>query len=130
MLRYPLLVNLRPMRKIIADIYKIIYGITRLSKLSLFLALSYATAVNFILLQGIFLLVQGWMPTKALLRIFQSPYAVWTIAVLFLIHLRMMMPLTNLTKERKKSIYYMSLLAFTVTPIIVLIYIHYRDQLM
>lgn len=117
------------MKRLIADIYKIIYGLTRMSYLSLFIALAYVTVANFIILYGIFLLVQGWLPIDILLKGFQYPYYVVTAIGLFLFQFWLMVPLKNLSKEKKKKPYYWPIFAFTATSIILLVYIHYRSQL-
>jgi len=117
------------MKRLIADVYIILWRITKAKSLSFIFALAYITTLNLISIYGLSLLLQGWMSTGMIRKLFNYPYYLITAPAVFLLNLWLMTPLKNLSKERKKTPFYPSVIAYTLITIVLCIYIHYRDRL-
>jgi hypothetical protein len=115
------------MKRLIADIYKIIYHITHVKSLSFIVALVYVTALNLISIYGLALLLSTWLPTKIILKLFVFPYSIIISALILLLNFQMIRPLKNMHNERKKMPFYPSIIAYTLITIILCLYIHYRN---
>ena len=91
------------MRRFIADIYKMLYKLTKKKLLSFSLALAYITTLNLILVYGLSFLLNGLVPgIKFVKIIFHRPYVFAVIPAALLIHFCLMLPLENLSKEKGK----------------------------
>jgi len=115
------------MKRLIADIYKIIYRFTRVHSASFIFALVYVTTLNLISIYGLALLLSTWLSTKFILKLFVFPYLIIIAAIILFFNFRMMRPIKNMHKERKKMPYYPSIIAYTLITIILCLYIHYRN---
>ncbi len=101
------------MKRLIADVYIIIYRLTRGKMFSLIFSIAYVSALNLMALYGLGLLLKGWMPTGFIHKLFVTPYVLFTIVAMFLFNMWMMRPLKNLSKERNKLPYYPLIIAYT-----------------
>jgi len=115
------------MKALIADIYKIIYRITHVKWFSFSFALVYVTTLNLISIYGLALLLSAWLPTKFVLKLFVFPYSVIITGLLLLVNYQMMRPIKNMHKERKKTPFYPSIIAYTLITVILCLYIRYRN---
>jgi len=117
------------MKRLIADLYKIVYKITNANMVSLMFSISYVSVLNFISLYGIGLLLERNSAAKIIHKLVSYPVSIATFIVIFLVNLWLMTPIKNLSKERKKPPFYPSIIAYTLVCIVLLIFIHYRDKL-
>jgi len=117
------------MKRLIADVYKTVYKISGAKSFSIIFAIAYISALNLISIYGLGLLMEGWMPTRFVHKLFASPYYIFTTIAMLLFNLWMMTPLKNLSKERNKPPFYPSIIAYTLISILLLLYIHYKDML-
>jgi len=115
------------MKRLIADIYKIVYHITHVKSVSFIFALAYITALNLISIYGLALLLSTWLPTKIILKLFVFPYIIIISALILLLNFLLVRPIKNMHNERKKMPFYPSIIAYTLITVILCLYIHYRD---
>lgn len=73
------------MRRIIADVYKIIFRLTENKAISLFSALIYFNLVALVMIYGLGLLAEGWMPTGYVRILYTFPYVIGLIAAIFVL---------------------------------------------
>jgi len=117
------------MKRLIADLYKIVYKVTNAHMASLLFSIAFVSTLNYISLYGIGLLLERNAAAKIIHKLVSFPVSVGTFIVIFLLNLWLMTPLKNLSKERKKQPFYPSIIAYTLVCIVLLIFIHYRDRL-
>ena len=113
------------MRRLIADLYKIIFRYTHNKVISLFSALIYFTVLNLILVYGLGILAEGWMPTSYVHILFAFPYIIGVSAVMFIFNFVIMLPLQNLSRDKETGVMYVPLIVFSLAAIILFIYIKY-----
>lgn len=114
----------------IADIFKIIYGLTGSKLFSLLFAVTYITILNLVVLKGLGLLIQDWLKVvKLMQKIFAFPYLVITFVVMFGINFLSMLPLKNLRKERQKKPVILPIAIYTLIAILIFLYIRYIPRL-
>ena len=121
----PLKSLLKNMRRLIADLYKIIFRFTQNKVISLFSALIYFTVVNLILIYGLGILAEGWMPTSIVHTLFSFPYIIGVGAAMFVFNFVIMLPLQNLSRDKETGVMYAPLIVFTLAALILFIYIKY-----
>jgi len=117
------------MKLLIADVYKLIYKMSRAHRLSLCIAVAYVTLLNLITISGLALLLEGWMPTKIIHKLFLFPYYFITTSVLLLINFLIMLPVRDLKKKRKQRIIYIPIIIYTLISLLLYIYIQYANRI-
>ena len=113
------------MRRLIADVYKIMYGLTKNKVISLFTALAYITTANLLLIYGFGILAEGWLPTSYVHIAFSFPYIVGVIGLMFIFNFVIMLPLQNLSRSKEAGVMYVPLLVYSLAALILFIYIKY-----
>lgn len=117
------------MKRLIADLYKLIYRLTHTHAASVVIAVAYVSLLNLITLYGIGLLMERNAMAKMMKVLFSARFIPFTSVVMFLLNLWLMTPLKNLHKERKKPPFYPPVIAYTLACVVLLIFIHYRNEL-
>jgi hypothetical protein len=88
------------MRRLIADLYKIVYKKTGSKIVSFFSALIYITALNLLTVYGLLILLEDWLPQLSYLhKAFVFPYYLITGAAMLSFNFWMMLPLHKLSEE-------------------------------
>jgi hypothetical protein len=118
------------MRRLIADVYKIMYRYTQNKVISLFTALAYITTANLLLIYGLGILAEGWLPTSYVLIAFAFPYIIGVIAAMFIFNFVIMLPLQNLSRGKDASIMYVPLIVYSLAALILFFYIKYFYMIM
>jgi hypothetical protein len=96
----------------------------------LFLAIVYVTILNLITIDGLGMLLEGWMPTTRFIHIlFIFPYFIVTALIMFFINYLVMLPLKNLRKERSKKPVLLPIVIYTIISILLFLYINYSNKL-
>jgi len=114
------------MRRLIADVFKILYKITNNKLFSLSFALIYIAILNLLTIRGLCLLLSGLVPYIELIsRIFSKPYIFVTILVAILLNFWIMLPLENLSKERQRPYSIASIIIYTFVALILFLYSRY-----
>ncbi len=113
------------MRRLIADVYKIIFGFTQNKIISLFTALAYITAINLLLIYGLGILAEGWLPTSYVHMAFAFPYIIVVIVAMFVLNFVIMLPLQNLSNREEASVMYVPLIVYSLAALILFVYIKY-----
>ena len=113
------------MRRLIADVYKIVFGFTQSKVISLFTALAYITTLNVLLIYGLGILAEGWLPTSYVHIAFAFPYIIGVIAAMFIFNFVIMLPLQNLSRSKETGVMYAPLIVYTLAALILFVYIKY-----
>ena len=113
------------MRRLIADIYKIIYKRTENKAISLFSALAYISTLNLLILYGLGILAEGWMPTSLVHKLFAFPYIVVTSVAMFVFDFVIMLPLQKLSRDKESAVLYIPIIVYTLVAVILFVYIKY-----
>lgn len=118
------------MKRIIADVYKIAFRISGYKVFSLVFALIFIGIVHLVLIYGFALLLNEWYPFMSfVLKAFRFPFSIGLLAIAIFINYRLMLPLSNLSKERGKVKHYMPVILYTLLAVIICAYVHYKDQI-
>jgi len=89
------------MRRLIADLYKIVYRITHSETGSFIFALTYISALNLLTVYGLIVLTEGLFPfLRHINKFFTTRYVVVPALVLLALNFWLMLPLYKLTEER------------------------------
>ncbi len=113
------------MRRLIADVYKIMYRFTKSKVISLFTALAYITTANLLLIYGFGILAEGWLPTSYVHIAFSFPYIAGVIGVMFIFNFVIMLPLQNLSRSKDAGLMLMPLIVYSLAALILFVYIRY-----
>ena len=89
------------MKRLIADLYKIVYKVTNAHMASLLFSIAFVSTLNYISLYGIGLLLERNAAAKIIHKLVSFPVSVGTFIVIFLLNLWLMTPLKNLSKHRQ-----------------------------
>ena len=117
------------MRRLIIDVYRAIYYVTGAKGLSLGVAIVYVSALNMIVLYGLGLLLEGWLPTSIVHKLFAFPYYFVTGAAMLGGMIWIRPPMKNITKEAKKATDYTFIIVYTVAAVFAFLYIKYADKI-
>ena len=114
------------MKRIITDVYNFAYKITKAKMFSVIFALVSVTALNFIIIYGVVILVDDWLPTGSIFMIFVFPYSLVTALILLLINFYIMSPAKKLgTLLKNKSSTIPPIIIYTGIAILLFLYIYY-----
>ncbi len=118
------------MRSLIIDIYKIVFRLTKIKPLAIGVGLVYMTILSLIMIYGLGLLTEGWLPFMSIVhRLFSFPYYIATaIAVLGLTYW-LMPPMSSISKESKKQSSPAMLIIYTLFALLLFAYIKLGDKL-
>ena len=111
------------------DAHKIVFNITKAAFFSFFIALLYITTLNVISIYGSAILLQGWMiPAKVVKRMSTMPFYIGVSLFVLIMNYRGLKTV-DLSKERKKEVFYPPILIYSVMSVILFLYIYYRDKI-
>ena len=113
------------MRRMIADLYRMMYNLTNNKLISLLFALLYITALNLLTIYGFGLLVEDWLPTSYVHTLFAYPFIVPIAIVAFVFNFVIMLPLQNLSMGKKTKPMIWSIIAYTAVSILLFLYVKY-----
>ena len=115
------------MRRLIADVFKLLYELTGYKFPSFIIALIYISALNLITINGLAVLLAGAFPELGIvLRFFMSPFLYGTIAVVLAINYIIMLPLEKLSQEKGTRIMYLPLILYTLMSLLLFAYTIYN----
>ncbi len=77
---------------------------------------------------GLGILLEGWMPTSIVHKLFSFPYIFFTAALMTYLIYRSTPPKKTLTKDAKKSTSYTAILIYSGLCVLVFIYIKFNDK--
>ena len=97
--------------------------------LSVVIGVIYVTILNMIILCGLGLLMEGWMPTKFVSHLFVFPYYFLTAALVLLFTARYKPSKKLMAKEAKKTNDYTFIIVYSVAAIILVIYMRYGTKI-
>jgi hypothetical protein len=114
------------MRRLIADMYKIVFKLTGHRAFSFFFALGYITTLNLLSVYGICILLetlypQLWYIHNYLFTLRLNFFA--TVAVVSTLNFRMMLPLHNLSNEMNVKPKLLPIIIYTFLSLVLFIYI-------
>ena len=117
------------MKRLITDVYNAVYKITKAKTLSFILALICVTLLNFIVIYGLTILLDEWLPTRAIQKIFTHPYYFFTFFLLLLINFIIMATPEKFGKRlRSNSSNIPAILIYSVIAVILFAYIYYAKK--
>ena len=116
------------MRSLIVAVYRLVYDVTRFKAFSVVIAVAYITLLNLVMIYGLGLLLEGWMPTSIVHRLFAFPYILFTTALMTYLIIKVTPTRKTLSKDAKKVTKYTAVLIYTGLCILVLAYIKFGDK--
>ena len=115
------------MRRLIADIFKILYELTGYKFPSFIAALVYITALNMLTIYGLAILLSGAIPEVGFIfKLYTFPLYFLTAFGLLAFNYIIMLPLENLSKEKGSKIMPVPIIIYTVISIILFIFTIYN----
>lgn len=118
------------MKTLILDVYQIFFKITGLKSLSVLLTVLYVTFFNLTLLHGIGLLLQDWQKSlQNIQKLFVFPVYIVTVLVMLYITYSFMKPIEDLSRSRKKEVFYIPVILYTLAGVLTFLYIQFADKL-
>ena len=117
------------MRSLIVAVYRLVYNVTRFKLFSLVVAIAYISLLNLIMIYGLGLLVEGWLPTSIVHKLFAFPYIIFSALLMTYLIYRATPNRKNLSKDAKKVTKYTAVIIYTALCILVLVYVKYQDKI-
>jgi len=119
------------MRKLIVDIYRIIFGVTGNKAVSLLGALVYVAVLNIVVIYGLSLLLEGLLhETVWVVKLFSFPYCLALgILAMVAINFCMMLPLYKLSKDAKRHPSVVPLIIYTFASVLLILYSHFINTM-
>ena len=117
------------MKTLIIDVYRFVYLISGAKMLSVAVGVVYVTILNMIMLCGLGLLMEGWMPTKFVSHLFVFPYYFFTAALVLLFTARYKPSKKVIAKEAKKTNDYTFIIVYSIAAIIMVLYMRYGAKI-
>lgn len=117
------------MKRLIGDLYRILYRITGNKYLSLGFSVVYFTGLTLVIVYGLSFLLKGWAPgIPFILKRFAYPDIIFIGAALLFINFRMMLPLHH-SKEKRNPILVTPIIVYSLVSVLLLLYTKYSDKL-
>ena len=118
------------MRSLIIDIYKIVFRLTKVKGFAIGVALVYMTVLNMVMIYGLGLLMEGWLPFMSLVHtLYSFPYYIVTAPAVFGVTYWLMPPISTIMKESKKEANPLALIIYTFFTLVLFAYIKYGDKI-
>lgn len=118
------------MRRLIADLYKMVYKLTNSKLISLPFSILYISLLNTITIYGLcLLLADGYPVLGSVAVIFRPPFNYGIFLLIAAFNFWMMLPLQNLSKEKSKPITFGPVIIYSLACFCILMYIRYADRL-
>lgn len=113
---------LKPMRRFIIKIYRLLYRITKLKIISFFVAILYISTLNLLTLYGLCLLLEDLIPTSYILLLFSFPYVLISLFITMAINFFTTPPLHTISAEHKKIENYTPVILYTILSLLLFAY--------
>jgi hypothetical protein len=111
------------MRRLIADLYKIVFQITGSKIVSLFFAIGYISLLNLLTIYGLGILLEDLQPQLHYVhKLFAFPFYLATGAVMISINFWMMLPLHRLSEELEIKPIYTPIVIYTIISAVLYAY--------
>ena len=116
------------MRSLIVAVYRLVYNVTRFKVFSVVISVAYITLLNMVMIFGLGMLMEGWMPTSIVHKLFAFPYILFITALMTYLIIKVTPTRKTLSKDAKKVTKYTAVLIYTGLCLLVLAYIKYGDR--
>ena len=118
------------MRRMIADLYKLLYKLTHSKLIALPFAVIYISLLNTITIYGLSLLLAEEVPfLESISDLFRPPISYIVFILITGFNFWLMLPLQNLSKEKSKPPAIGPVTIYTIACICILLYVKYGDKL-
>jgi len=118
------------MRRLIVDMYRLIFRATGIKFLALVISLLYMTVLNLVMIYGLGLLMEGLFPFMSVVhKMFAFPYILATSVGVLLVTLWLMPSVSSITKEGKKAASPLALILYTIFSLMLFAYISLGDRI-
>ncbi len=118
------------MRRMIADLFKVIYKLTNSKLISLPFAVLYISFLYLVTIYGLCFLLTDEVPILGIIaRLFRPPYGYGVFLLIAGFNFWLMLPLQNLTKDKNKPYSILTVAIYSIACFCLLIYIRYADRL-
>ncbi|MBX2904876.1 MAG: hypothetical protein KF744_02480 [Taibaiella sp.] len=118
------------MRRLLAEFYSWMYGLTKSKLSSYIVGLIYISVMNFVTLNGLALLTRDmFSPMASLLVLFNFPYLIVTFAAICGATWWLTPTAQNVSKDAKKITKHTALILYTVAALVLFLYKHYGEWL-
>ena len=111
------------MKKIVADVYMLLFKITKSNIVSVILAILITAGFSYILLQGLVSLFEGLLPTKPLNILFTSKLKWFTLIGLVIITFLANIRVEKLVEKQNRKPDYIMLSVLTLITILLIAYL-------
>ena len=109
------------MKPLTLEAYKLLYFLTGSQVFSYYVAVVIVTVLNVIVLMGLSLLLDGILPTRALMVLFKFPFFIGTGLALFVVNLKVV-PLSFMELTNHVQVRYLKLLIYVIVAVLILAY--------
>lgn len=117
------------MRRLVADVYRIVYLITNNKLISLFFAIAYISLFHLIFIYGLSMLVEGVVPGIEQIRIaYTFPYYIGTVLAMLAFNFIIMLPLQHLSKYTRTKQSLIPLAIYSLSSVLIFLYIVLNRQ--
>lgn len=118
------------MKRLITDIYKILYRITSNKIISVIIAVLYLSALNLVTIYGlVFLLKNLEKKIKIILIFFSYPYFIYLSLTMLLLNFWLLTPFKNLSKEKRIRPFVAPIIVYSLVSLVLFLCSRYFDKI-
>lgn len=112
------------MRRLIADVYKIVFRLTGHKVFALFFALGYVSALHIVTIYGCTILLEGWQPelSAVIFKLFHLPYLALLFVVMCMIHFMFVLPLQCLPRTKSRYKLTAPVIVYSLVTLVLVLY--------
>lgn len=118
------------MKRLISDLYRVLYKITGNKFLSLSISVTYISFVTLVIIYGLCYLLKGWAPwLQGIIKHFSFPDIIFLSAVVLGLNVWMMLPLQSLSKDKRKRPLIVPIIVYSLVSLVLFLYSRYFDKI-
>lgn len=118
------------MKTLMAECYTLLFKLTRAKLFSYWFGLFYITMLCFWIINGFSKLTVGWLGFAGTIqKLFKFPFYIVTAGLIFGVIYKFAPDMKSLAKEAKKKWNYATLILFSVSVVLLIIYMKFGDSI-
>lgn len=118
------------MKALIVKLYRIIYHYTGVRSFSYIFSLSYITMLNLVTIYGLALLLEDWLPTAMVVKLFSFPMILITATGMLVVNYFTGPSVYYITSSEKlNKVNYTSVILYSAVTLLLFAYTQYADKI-
>ncbi len=118
------------MKRLITDLYTVLYKFTGNKLISIAIVVLYFSAINLVTIYGFSYLLKDWTPgMETVNELFSFPLIIMLIPIMTALNLWILTPLKNLSKEKRKHPFITPIIVYSMVAFVLLLYTRFSEKM-